>query len=394
MSWTTPAELRAQVQKLWDKGGILASLASGEPLFPKRLTLKAPSSTELLDRFEAARAWSQSLRAMPGIRLELREFRHRVFGLNSLPAEAWIDDLASAVALIGRQKDTRLFTDLLQLTLARQPVLRAWLAKRPLRALELADDWPRLLDVLDWLAGHPRPGIYLRQMDVPGVHSKFVEAQRGVLNELLDLALPAATIDPSASGVAQFTRRYGFRDKPERIRLRVLDPVCSPLAGVALPDLTLDADSFAQLGRIAARVFITENETNFLAFPPVKNSLVIFGAGYGFEALGQASWLNDCRLYYWGDIDTHGFAILNELRGRFAHVESFLMDRTTLLAHETLWGEEDEATQRELSHLNAEESALYDALRDNRIRRNLRLEQERIGFGWVEAALAKLGSFS
>ena len=30
------------------------------------------------------------------------------------------------------------------------------------------------------------------------------------------------------------------------------------------------------------------------------------------------------------------------------------------------------------------------ALRDNRIHENLRLEQERIGFGWVESALAAL----
>jgi hypothetical protein len=54
------------------------------------------------------------------------------------------------------------------------------------------------------------------------------------------------------------------------------------------------------------------------------------------------------------------------------------------------WGEEDKQTLRELPRLNAEEGALYDDLRDNRLRRNLRLEQERIGFGWVEAALAGL----
>ena len=33
-----------------------------------------------------------------------------------------------------------------------------------------------------------------------------------------------------------------------------------------------------------------------------------------------------------GDIDTHGFAILDTLRARFDHVESFLMDRDTLMA--------------------------------------------------------------
>ncbi|MBN8477188.1 Wadjet anti-phage system protein JetD domain-containing protein, partial [Sulfuritalea sp.] len=90
------------------------------------------------------------------------------------------------------------------------------------------------------------------------------------------------------------------------------------------------------------------------------------------------------------DIDTHGFAILDQLRAHIADVESFLMDRATLLAFATHWGEEDRQTLRDLPRLNAEEGALYDDLRDNRLRRNLRLEQERIGFGWIEAALAAL----
>ena len=66
------------------------------------------------------------------------------------------------------------------------------------------------------------------------------------------------------------------------------------------------------------------------------------------------------------------------------------MDLATLLAFETQWGEEGRRTLRDLPRLNAEEGALYDDLRDNRLRRNLRLKQERIGFGWVEAALAAL----
>jgi hypothetical protein len=175
-----------------------------------------------------------------------------------------------------------------------------------------------------------------------------------------------------------------------RIRFRVLDPERALLPGALVQDITLDAESFARLGPNVARVFITENEINFLAFPQVKDSLVIFGAGYGFEMLSKAEWLSRCRIYYWGDIDTHGFAILDQLRSQFDHVESFLMDRNTLLAFEALWGEEEKQTLRDLPRLNLEERALYDDLRDNRIRKNLRLEQERIGFGWVESALSAL----
>jgi len=390
MNWTRPADLRAQVQRLWDRGELLASLVTGESPFPKRLVLKGPTSAEMADRFDEVRAWIGEIRVMPHCRVEMREFKHRVFGANAVPQEAWVDNIEDALALIGKRRDAARFTALSDMTAARQPHLLDWLAKRPLRALELGEEWIRLLEIVAWLENHPRPGVYLRQVDIPGVHSKFIEAHRGVLIELLDSVLSPETIDPSASGVSQFANRYGFRDKPARIRFRTLDPEHAQLPAAYVQDITLDADSFAQLDSKISRVFITENEINFLAFPQVKDSWVIFGAGYGFETLRKAEWLARCRVHYWGDIDTHGFAILDQLRSQFDHVESFLMDRTTLLAFEPQWGEEEKQTLRDLPRLNPEEMALYNDLRDNRIRRNLRLEQERIGFGWVESALSAL----
>jgi hypothetical protein len=390
MNWTTAADLRAQVQKLWSRGELLASLVGGESLFPLRLQLKAPSSREMAERFDAVRAWSAELRAMPRCRIELREFRHRVLGANALPHEAWVDNAGDALALIGRARDAARFSALVEQARERQPLLLDWLARRPLRALDLADDWERLLDIVGWLQTHQRPGVYLRQVDLPGVHSKFIEARRGVLCELLDRALPPAAIDPGACGSAQFAARYGFRDKPLRLRLRALDARHALLPGQPMADLTLDAQSFARLECSVARVFISENEINFLSFPQVKDSLIIFGAGYGFETLRQAKWLSRCKIHYWGDIDTHGFAILDQLRSQFEQVESLLMDRRTLLAFEPLWGQDETPTRRDLPRLSADERALYDDLRDNRIAPNLRLEQERIGFGCVVDAVARL----
>ena len=109
-------------------------------------------------------------------------------------------------------------------TRATTPALLPWLARRPLQAIDLADRWEHLLAVVQWIVCHPRPGIYLRQVDVPGVHSKFIEAHRAVLSELLDLALPPEAIDDRRRSASRGSpRRYGFLDKPARIRLRVLD---------------------------------------------------------------------------------------------------------------------------------------------------------------------------
>lgn len=109
----------------------------------------------------------------------------------------------------------------------------------------------------------------------------------------------------------------------------------------------------------------------------------------GFERLANAAWLRRSAIHsvhYWGDIDTHGFAIPDPLRAHLPHVPSFLMHRPTLLAHRPQWGVEPKPERRDLPRLTAEERALFDDLRDNRIGTGVRLEQERIGFGWVRAA--------
>lgn len=387
MSWTTANGLKAQLLRLWERGEFLRSLVSQETMFPLRLTLKSPSSSELAERFQAVRTWISDLDVIAQIRIEWREVNHRVLGPQRVPHSAWVDKLDNALALIGKRGEATRFNALLSLTRTQQPALLAWLNKRPLRALELIEDWERLLAVVNWLQRHPRPGVYLRQVDIPNVHSKLIEAHRAVLAEWFDLALPPESIAAGRLGADQFCARYGFLDKPKRIRFRVLDPKIGLLPGSHLPDITVDADSFAGLLAPIRRIFITENETNFLAFPPAADAIVVFGAGYGWEALAKADWLRHCSIHYWGDIDTHGFAILDQLRSRFDHVESFLMDRPTLIAHETLWGEEGNQVVHDLPRLTSAEQALFDELRDNRIRKGLRLEQERVGFGWVAAAL-------
>jgi len=383
MSWTGPTELRSRLQRLWDRGELLASLVTGEPLFPRRLTLTVPTSAEMTHRFDEVRAWVGELRGMKYCRVEMREFRHRLLGVNAVPQELWIDRVEDALALLGKQRGAARFVALVAMTRCSEPRLLSWLARRPLRALELAGEWERLLEIVSWMELHPASGLYLRQVDIPGVHTKFIETHRGVLGELLETVLPPEAIVPGATGVSRFAQRYGFRDKPVLIRFRPLDPDCSPLAGIGSGDITLDSESFARLDPRLSRVFITENEINFLAFPDQPRSLIVFGAGYGFAALARADWLHACRIRYWGDLDTHGFAILDQLRADFPQAESLMMDRDTLLAHRDQWTTEGSPSRAQLTRLSSDEGELYEDLRADTLAPSLRLEQERIGFAWV-----------
>ncbi len=391
MTWTSPAELKTQMQKLWDRGLLLASMTGGESLFPRRLTLKGPDSRELSERFPEVRDWIAQLSAAAGpYRIEWRSVNHRVLGNNEIPAAIWIDQLSDALGLIGKRRAADQFAALVELTRDKQPEMLPWLKKRPLRALELVEDWPRLLEIVAWLLEHHRPAIYLRQIDLPDVHTKLIEGHRGVLAELLDLVLPEDSIDGTHTGIGGFCRRYGFLDKPSRVRFRMPDSNARLLPVEADQDITLTQAAFASLVLPVSKVFITENEINFLAFPDVSDAMVVFGAGYGFDNLAAAPWLHEKEIYYWGDIDTHGFAILNQLRGFLPHAVSFLMDQRTLLAHRALWGVEMQPETGTLTRLNSEESALYDQLRQNHWGERVRLEQERIGFDFLRDVLRKL----
>ena len=195
--------------------------------------------------------------------------------------------------------------------------------------------------------------------------------------------MPSTARRPAGAG--GFCRRYGFRDKPHRVRFRILDTASALLPGLPGQDITLNQTDFALLNPVVRTVYITENEVNFLAFPRIAKAMVIFGAGYGFENIAPAAstWMAKKEILYWGDIDTHGFAILNQLRKFFPQAKSLLMDSETLLEHRALWGREGNPENAELNRLTAEEQLVYSRLCSHYWGENVRLEQEKIGFDWV-----------
>ena len=388
--WTTPADIKAVLRRRWQRGEILASSLTQDPLFPLRLPIKGPSSAQISADFGAARDWIAEWGNQKVIPIEWRAFSHRLFGDNQMPSAAIIPDAESAVKILGTRREWETHQEMIAQCRDLFPELLGWLAKRTITALELAPDWEAILAVVAWVRDHPRSGLFLRQMDAPGVHTKLVEKYRGVISELLDRVLPADAIDASARGTSGFARRYGFRDKPERIRIRFLDPACAIAPERLGLDLTLDSAAFAVLDPPVERVFITENEVNFLAFPNCPRSLVIFGSGYGWSALAAASWLHQRAIHYWGDIDTHGFAILDQLRSCLPHVRSMLMNREVLLHHRNFWTTEPNPVRHELLRLTAEEKSTLEELKANSGVAAPRLEQEKLPFSILQNALRQV----
>ncbi|WP_051227276.1 Wadjet anti-phage system protein JetD domain-containing protein [Oceanospirillum beijerinckii] len=397
--WGDKQSLLIQVQKLWDKGCLLQETLASSELFPKRLIFKTPSSQALVEEFDLVRDWLAQIKQLTGFRVEYKTIQHRVMGQHNLPCEVWLDDLDTAIKLLGEQKNQARFIRQYRQTQAQLPELEPWLYQHAIKALSYADVWPQLLDFILWRQQHPDSAIYLRQVSLPGIDTKLIEQHKGILTTLLDLVLPETQVNTALSSSKRFAERYGFQSKPEMIRFRLLDQHSSILPGIN-GDITLTAADFNALQHQPGffqqlqHIFITENEINFLTFPAYPNALVIFGAGYGFSAFDQVNWLAQMQIFYWGDIDVDGFAILNQLRHKLPQVHSLMMDEGTLLAHQTFWGTDEKARHKSqpqlLDRLTDREQSLYQALLDQRYQEALRLEQERIQFDYVNHVLQRL----
>jgi len=391
VKWTTIADVKTHTRRLWKNGELCRAGVESGDAFPLKLSFKQPTAKVMQDSFGEMQDWVKSIihfAEKHALELEWKAINHRSLGMQTLPSAVQMNTPEQAASLIGERQSLRLFSKLYKQTVVRLPELQTWLLKRPIKALVLENAWGRLVDLCVWMQTHPNPRIYLRQVNLAGIDSKFIESHRQVLGELFDLVLPRFAINDDFSGVSGFARRYGFLDKPLMVRLRPLDKNIRLLHADGAQDVVITAQAFGHLQQdIQAqteRAFIVENEINYLAFPDMANALVVFGSGYGFDALKQATWLHQCELYYWGDLDTHGFAILNQLRAHFPHVRSLLMDRQTLLKHQASWGFEPKPEKKDLTHLTKEEAQLYNDLRCNALAEQLRLEQELIGFEHVK----------
>jgi len=398
MSLITPEEIRRKGLRYWDSGRAARAALGCDGLFPLEIPFGKLPSGALLERFVEVRQWLAELRRTSkaergyGYALDFREVSHRTLGAQQLPRRIWFETAEDLFRYIGKWRDYQRLEELAASIRQAQPDLTDWVLGYPLKVLEHGDALPRLLATLAFFQAHPRPDRYLRELDIPGVDTKFVEQHQGLLRDLLDRVLPAAAIDESVNGLtgSGFERRYGLRYDQPLIRFRLLDPALARPWG--LTDLSVPLEDFRRLQPPCERVVITENKVNGLSFPPLRQGLVIFGLGYGITALKDVPWLAEMAVYYWGDLDTHGFAMLSQVRSYLPQTRSLLMDRSTLEQCRALWTQEDAAKRftGELSNLSEAEQVLFRDLRDDRLVERVRLEQERIPFDRVVRCVAEL----
>lgn len=357
----------------------------GEDEWPMDLLLGSPDERIAHRQPEAVRAWTEAWQAWSGAgELVWRERRWRTLGVQSLPERLLLHEPATVATWLGEGQRWQRASSRHRHFAARWPELNSRLA----RSFDSLADWDateiqRLEDLLAWIEANPQSNLYPRQLPVAGMDSKWVEGHMMLIADLV------AALQADVGGALDFYQRCGLKPLPHTVRLCILDERLRQRTG-GLGDISARPEDLAGLDLPVSRVYIVENLQTGLAFDDYPASVVFMGLGYGVSALARLPWVMRAQCTYWGDLDTHGLAILSRARLKLPHLESALMDEHTLLCHRDLWvSENPQYAAVELPLLTPAEQLVYNGLKQQRWGVNVRLEQERIDWGHAWDVLAR-----
>ncbi|MDD5242308.1 MAG: DUF2220 family protein [Sulfuricella sp.] len=360
------------------------SIETENTRWPLEINLGIPTEVAALKQPEGIRAWVTAWQNWRGVgSLVWSDRRWRSLGAQSLPDKLVLNGPADVALWIGEAARWECASLRHAELTARWPSLERLLPRHFDVLADYSDaDYQRLYRMLEWIIANPNSNLYPRQLPIAGLDSKWLEGRKGLLSDLV------ATIKGDTSE-RDFFLLCGLKPLPYPIRMRVLDQEIRNQIG-GLGDISAHCDELAALNLSVSRVFVVENLQTGLAFPDVPGTVVIMRLGYNVDVLARLPWITKAKCMYWGDLDTHGFAILNRARTYLPLLQSLLMDEETLLSHKTLWvDEKQQNAAEELPLLTDAEQAVYRGIKKHQWGQNIRLEQERIAWDYAWNSLAR-----
>lgn len=348
--------------------------------WPLVIPLGSPTERDVAEDVAGIRAWVTAWSGWNGAGEISWEDRHWPrLGSQRVPTGLRLSSSEQVALVVGQQMQWNLARERYRRLIAQWPKL-AGDSVLPRYFDVLTDyeatDFERLCSLMSWLEGNPRSALYLRQLPVEGLDTKWVERRKGLVTDLMRAVLGELE-------ECDLFAVCGLRRPPHRMRVRLLCPNLRKTVG-GLLDLEAPVDEIAALPMSPTTALIVENLESGLSLPDLSGVVAFMKLGAAVSILDVIPWLRGIDAVYWGDIDTHGYAILERARRVLPGLKSALMDKETLLSHRNLWVEElvqNEAA--DLPLLLDHERTVYEGLRRQTWGRNIRLEQERIP--WASA---------
>jgi hypothetical protein len=370
----SPQEIKAQALKWWKL--FLQSHLRNEPFFPKTIERigKITSSsirekiTEL--QIEVEELYKNSKDKLGyGYTVNKGDVNFRRTGSHTLPQSVTFETVDDYIEFIGKKKEWKSFQTNSAFILQQIPQLNEWVINNPVSVIENDTNWADILKVCKYFLTTPKPELYIRQLPID-LHTKFIEQNEALIKSLLDCLIPNYIKDATEK---QLIKRFHLLYDEPTIRIRLLD---NRLKIENLSDLRIPLSDFENISIQCQNILLTENKMNFLALPQLPSSIAIWsGGGFMVSHLKNIHWLKNKNIFYWGDLDAHGYLMLHQMRSYFPQTTSVMMDSITFeLFKKDGLVKGEKINAENLNLLTSDEKKMFDYFKLN----NLRFEQEKI----------------
>lgn len=325
-------DVRSQlVRREWDNHRNLRDRLIGARPFPIKVSINPPSGDAASADPANFHRLQQEWREFKQGTVFWRQVQFRAIGSQDVPTAVTFNRMSDLLSFLGGRYQAEAARWASIISIAEQ-----WDAKARRPLLERAPlpfGWTEELVakavlVAEQLKPNFGKGYYPRGLPISGVDTKFVESNRQLL-ELLCVARWGE--DVSEPGLYSW---LGLEEKPElNLILRIPPDIYPGFGGLKM--LKLDWRALNLLTRLNPdSVLIVENaETTYV---PVLhgNMVVVGGGGRNLQWIRDCGWMSQAtRVAYWGDIDVHGFELLDEARAMDGRIESLLMESELVESH-------------------------------------------------------------
>ncbi len=351
-----------------------------ENLFP--LVLKGTgisAKIPFLSRIKAINDLKKEMRTgnSKGFTLNFTEQNTRTHGSQSLLKNISFDTVEDYLYFINKIKEFNLFKKNIKMLRESVPELENWIIhSQPGIIIKHQEIWKDVIKVLLYFRDMNTKGLYSREIPLE-VSTKFMERNQPLLISLIDEILPDERINKTEDNLML---RYGLkRDSAFRFRV-ITDPASKELNPFC--DIAVLPEELACWKPSSSHILIIENKLSFLKFPRKNDLVKIWGSGKSVSLLKPSKWLQNKKVYYWGDMDPHGFEILSMLREFLPRCISICMDVDTYQRYANFAVSPGSYTEKDSLNLEGKEMKAYRFL----VARGNKgcLEQERIPVDYAE----------
>ena len=374
----SPAELKAKMLKRYPQ--FLKELVCGESLFPYRprvnLEVDYNSYSQALAQIRALEENAKPHLGY-GYTLKYKTVGTRKHGPQSRPRALSFETAEDLFAFIDKGDEANRLLEYAEQTRRQLGLSDQWLAANLALALRYLDRWPEILrTVLELRELSDIPALtHLSRRSLPvSLDTKFIERHRTPIQNILD-----------ELEINSFDLERSIYPGEMLFWLRFLESRHSFFnAGVGI----FPVEELARMDPPANRVLVIENKASFIQGLPeyieslltASSSMVtllVWGQGNACLRLKEVAWLAERKLYYWGDMDLYGLAILGRFRKQFPDTKSLGMDLNTYKRYSDFTVPGESLVQGSwYEYLTGPEKELADYLVQHPDKS--RLEQERI----------------